>query len=426
MLYPELVQSNWTEILERALSMVTATDPRLKDFTEDSPTMALMEGVTYITEDFSYRLNQLPKVIIGEWLRFWGGSGTVALPSSGTVSVVLASPLADALVIPVGTRFYNPIVDTIGGVSLGSGNNPVGMSFVSIGIGVIPAFSTTVTVPVIAEQVGSITNLPINAVSRIDNLSPIASLVSSVSSSVMAGGRDMDDSDTNIIRTLADVTSARTLISANDFRGAIRSLIPGSRVVVVPNMLADGETVNQPGNVHCFVLVPGYRGVNSLESSQLVNILSERLPIGFQLHVSGMEIIDLYIQVNLRLARSANPDQTYDAILNNLRGYVNPYNSEQSSVLYKELEFLVRDANGVDSVGGAYVSILGGDVNNTQAINLMVEHPRQCYNLASLQVNMVTPFGERITYGGSFIENEIPDTQEFEILENLAEEFGDA
>lgn len=423
MLYPELIQSDWEVLLEKSLGMVTATNPNLANFTVDSPTMALMEGVIYVTEDFSYRLNELPKVIISEWLRYWGGSGMVALPSVGTVTVQLASPLAETALIPAGTKFYVPDITQVLNVPLGQ-NSPVQLTFLALESVVIPAFSTAVNVPVISQSTGALTNVPVNAVSQIDNLSQLAPLVSSVTSTAMSGGRDIDDSDATIIRTLSDVTAARTLISANDFRGAIRSLIPGSFVKVVPNLLSDGVTKNVPGNVHCFVLVPGFRGVNPTESSQLINILEERLPVGFQLHISPMTITDLYVQVIVKLERTADSEQTYQQIRENLRDYLNPYNGLES-VLYKELEYLARDVNGVHSVGGAYISKLGLDINDTQSINLQSETPSECFNLASLQVKMVTPFGVELTYGESFFDETVVDTQEFEIIEDLTEEFGE-
>jgi len=408
-IYPELEQADWEALLTRALTVVTeSSGGTLSSFTEDSPVTALMEGAIWIAEDFTYRLNQLPVAIIRQWLQFWGASATLGSPASGTVTVYLGSPPMETLTIPTGTVFY-------------ADNIP----FVLTEPLTYPPFTNVATGRVVSQSVGSSNNLIVNAVNAIDGSSPFYGLVSRVASSSMNGGVDASDSDEELIRTLGNLTASRTIVSKADYEAAFQSLVPGSRVVVVPNMLSDGETVDAPGNVHCFVLMPGYRGVTDSEAPAIKSLIESRNTIGTQVHVSGVELLELFVRVNVSLDVDGNPDLVYGRIRDAVRGYVDPYTFDGSAVLYKELEYHAR-VPGVKYVGGAYmVDISDGTTGGSdEAVNIPLSHPRMLPMLAVLEVNIITPGGINLNYGDTFIPDEIEDTQLFDIEQDLIDEFG--
>lgn len=407
--YPELVQTNWESLLSRALTVVSeASGGTLSQFADTSPTTALMEGAIWVAEDFTERLNQLPVAIIKQWLEYWGASTTLGAPSSGTVTVYLGSPPMDTLTIPVGTVFY-------------AGDVPFALTEPLE----FPPYTNVATGRVVSQGVGSDKNFIVNSVNAISGSSPFYGLVSRVSSSSMNGGIDASDSDEAIIRTLGNLTASRTIVSQNDYEAAFKSLVPGSRAVVVPNMLSDGTTVDAPGNVHCFVLMPGYRGPSDSEIPAFKTLLESRNTIGTQVHISSVELLELFVRVNVSLAVDGNPDSVYERIKAAIRNYLDPYTFDGTAVLYKELEYHAR-VPGVKYVGGAYMFDINASLTNNrdEAVNIPLGHPRVLPTLAYLEVSIITPGGIDLNYGDTFIPDEIEDTQLFDINQELIDEFG--
>ena len=408
--YPELSQKEWEEVVNSAL--LTASEKsngQLTDFSEHSPVRALFEGVTWVTEDFSYRLNRLPYAIINQWLEFWGIKGSVALPSRGYVSLTLIGPVSVPIVFDIGTRFYTSSDPTVGPV------------FVSLEAGTIPPFAISVTLPVASLQAGFDTNLPMNSLSNLDGLHPSFSLVSNVTSTALTGGMASQEDESRITSSLSSITTNRTLLTENDYRVSIGQLMPGSTIVVMPNLGPDGSTV-LPGSVHCYVLVRGYRGINPSEVSTLVSALSQYLPVGFTMYISPIKLREFYVRAIVTLKEFADIESTYEEIKSNLRGYLDPYNFTDTSILYKEMEYQARLPIGVNRVGGCYISEVGLPIQTTNtAVNVPLNFDEKP-TLVHISVTMIGS-GFEINLGDSFIPDEIPDTQEFDIAQSLEDEF---
>jgi hypothetical protein len=170
-------------------------------------------------------------------------------------------------------------------------------------------------------------------------------------------------------------------------------------------------TVDLPGHVHCFVLVPGYRGINATESANLIAAMQPLLPIGIKLHISPVTLREVSVRVIVSLESIADPVVVYEGIRANILRYVDPYRFEGTALLYKELEYAARNVPGVKTVGGAYVSELGGPPNTEDmAVNMPTSHPRELFNLIHLSVSLLKG-GIEYNLGDSFIPDEIPDTQ---------------
>lgn len=369
MLNNPIVETNTREIVDRALSRVTAlSQGSLSNFSEHSPVRVLIEALVYIINEELYRVNLIPKATLVALLNSLGYTEPVGTKSTGTIEVTLTAIPEEPLSIPAGWR-----VGTSSGIIFTT------LSSMSI-------TGLTGTAPIESEQVGTDQNVGVGTISIVipgQFTSPLISQVRNLAATT--GGSDPLGEDAAIEAGYKGLYAGKTLVTARDYEQRATELNPG-RAIAIGSLGADKVSYEQ-GSVHVFLLNEDLSVPNSAQLATTQATLSQEIFLGSLVYVSGCVLAPVSLYIN------ATSDGTTDAtglIQNALIEYLNPLTYKGSTIYYKELEYLVRSVPGVTRVDAAAIAF---DPDPPEVQDLLLPNSYTLPSLNSIHLDLITPTG---------------------------------
>ncbi|NJR40957.1 MAG: hypothetical protein HC781_21610 [Leptolyngbyaceae cyanobacterium CSU_1_4] len=115
--------------------------------------------------------------------------------------------------------------------------------------------------------------------------------------------------------------------------------------------------------------------------------LQKRTHVAARVHVSNLDIVELDLYVICAMIPGTNPQVTAAAIWRSLQDYLKPGSLPLgATIVLKELEYLTRNASGVDYVQSV---TMGRYLQPRYGTNLTLPYDFSAARLASLGVEMV-------------------------------------
>jgi len=358
-----------------------------------SPIRVIFEAVALALVEYGYELNKVPDETVIRLLQVAGLQLTGGTKATGNVTIQLLAPATSNLAIPLGTGF----------------TTPDGLIFYSTVDSSFTIGTDLLTVPVESELVGAKYNVPARNITQILASLALGSVDSVYNSEPMSGGSNAETEGESLELAKNFMREDGNLVTANDFRLATLDILGvGSRAIIIPNLSENRlEVENQ--TVHINALKPDESPLTNSEKTNIIDTISGRILVGTTIYVSDISLIELRLQVVLKLA-SGNPGDCFNEVLNRVKSYLDPLSwpSEQS-VMYKELEYLARDNPYTSYIQSVAIATEGSEY---QVTNIPMPTPWHLPKLGHLNVELVDTNGVTYSYGYGLFDDE-PEQQIF-------------
>ena len=281
-----------------AQTVYEASNKTLNDFSSGNPLAVLLEGQAFAQGELLFWANQLPDKILIEWIGpFLGAMRRLGTPAATLVKVTIPPQNTD-VTIPAGSSF-NTDSQLSGGQSF---------TFINANSATIPAGDFEISVPVYSKFVGSIYNVPANAISLPPSIGVTGMSASNPQPAV--GGSDVETYE-EVQERFFTLIRRRNPLSQEDWRdffidlygaGTLTSVQPNRSSVVSYSYLNDYVLPN--GQVSFFVLGPDGVELTEDQLRRGQNIINLSVPIENQGHLYPIQLSQ--VQYNLTLEVDAN------------------------------------------------------------------------------------------------------------------------
>jgi len=364
---PDLTDTDYEASVVRALDRVgQVSNGELTELTAHSPVAAITEGMVYLLGELRHSINQVPFATLIRLLDAYGAGVGTGAAAVGSVEVTLTAPTATGFTIPAGWQLT-------GGT----------LTYKTTGPMVFSTGSVASSAPVECLTLGAAGNLPAGALNALAAGSVVYANIASIRNpDPLAGGADPETELEAIYRAAEFLHYRDVVVTARDYELVAQSVLGnGSRAIAVPNLGADRTTIER-GQVHVFTLTPGGTAPTTAELVRVQQTLEPLVLAGTLVHVSAAPVLYVSAKVIARISVSAVPDTIFEEVVSRVKDYFDPRNWQRGAVMYKEVEYLVRQVNGVEYVQGAYV----------WADSEFPETPPPAYTMYATNIQLPTPY----------------------------------
>lgn len=383
---PSLDNRGEEQLFRMAVDQIyVASGGQLNDFSDSSPTSALIQGQVFAASELLYWANKFSERVLIQYLQVCGIMQRMGSAASVPLTFTLTSPLASAFFIP-----KNYLVT--------SQSNP-NIGFTTDQVLVIPAGSISGTIAATATDIGTAFNV---APYTLVNLTQPLAFLSSVTNVEGATGGTNPESDQELLERAFSSIRRRGCVTQDDYeQETIAILGEGSTCKCIGNLAGD-RISKQLGAVHLFVLNSDGTLLNSAQTNTVLSQLQAKSHVTVQVYCSNVDIYPIQAKAIAKLLPGSNPETTAIEINSVLEEYLLPGRLPLGeTIVLKELEYLIRGCVGVDYVQSV---VLGGASSGTQTLlstNLKLPHPYSAATLDSLEVELVSEMGSLVYLFGS-------------------------
>jgi uncharacterized phage protein gp47/JayE len=246
----------------------------------------------------------------------------------------------------------------------------------------ISAGTTTGTVAIVAENIGSKYNLAVGQIDRF--ISPLSGLKSVVNIEAVKGGTDSETTDTLVERSI-QALRRRAPISVIDYEEFAEESMGGGIAKAVPALSLDKNN-NEPGAAHVFLLAPDGTPANSALVGKVQSELGALVHLGTKLYVSPMEILEVDGYVIAQLLNDYLPSAVSQNLWNTFTSFFSFQRYKPGdSIFISELQTELRLTDGLKFI--EFVSV------NDSPINIPLNNAYTMPVPLSLVVELVTATG---------------------------------
>lgn len=249
---------------------------QLTDFTPASPLAAISEGQGFAQAELLYYLNSLPEAVTVQWLRSLGIQRRIGSRAVVQVSFFRVPGYTRPITIPSGTKVYTN----------------TGLVFILTGQVTMTGDSVVGTAE--SERWGSVYNVPVNSIGRIERNFLGLDLVTN--NSPATGGTDLETIDEMKTRAFG-LFGRRNLTSRNDFESEVAAIAPEASLVRV--MTYEERFGTDSRGV--FIVAGGDDGspLSVPTQSILLTSLRDRIPLDVKVYLASPTIVPTEVVVNI-------------------------------------------------------------------------------------------------------------------------------
>jgi hypothetical protein len=367
---PVLDPRNEAELVEMAIARVfLASGGRINDFSTSSPVRSLIEGQAFAAAEHLFWCNQFLEAVSIQVLQIAGVQRRLGTASQTRLTFTLTAPLAGPFTIPQGYL-----------VKDGSGR----IGFATDAVLVIPAGQTSGVVSATCTELGK--KGDVGAYSLVQLTQPLAFLQSVTNIQGATGGTDPETVEETKARGFAALRR-RGLVSADDYEQETKNLLGLGSVAKCIGNRAPDRISYQLGAAHLFCLNPDGSLLNEAQIESLKLALQRRTFVAARVQISNVDVVELNAYVICAMVPGTNPQVTGATIWRSLQSYLQPGKLPLGeTIVLKELEYLARNANGVEYVQSVS---LGRHLQPRYGTNLQLPYDFSAAKLRSLTVELV-------------------------------------
>jgi Baseplate J-like protein len=329
---PALDPRNEEMLARQAQTVVfNRSQGQLNDFSDHSPTAALIQGQAFAAAELLYYANKLPLALVLQLLELTGVQRNLGARSQVALTFTLTAPRSSTYTVPVGFEV----------------RSRTGLAFQTDAELVIPPGVISGVVNATAVALGTAYNLPAFTITQL--IQPLTFLAGVVNREPSQGGAPAEAVETAIARGLAQLRR-RNLVSAPDFEEAAEEILGQKSTAKAIGLLNADKISYEPGVVHVFCLDNSGNPATAAQLSSVRQVLARRLMLGTRLYVSPMELVPIQVRLIGRLG-SESADAVADRLWAALQTYLSPQRWKTGgSLLLKEVEYELRLAGGLKYV----------------------------------------------------------------------------
>jgi hypothetical protein len=301
---------------------------QLNDFSDHSPTAALIQGQAFAAAELLYYANKLPLALTLKLLELTGVQRNLGARSQVSLTFSLTAPRTAPYTIPAGFEVRS------------RGN----LAFRTDSELIIPPGVISGVVVASAVDLGTAYNLPAFTITQL--IQPLSFLAGVVNREPSQGGAPAESIETAIARGLQQLRR-RNLVSAPDFEEAAEEILGQKSTAKAIGLLNADRISYEPGVVHVFCLDSSGNPATDVQLSSVRTVLARRLMLGTRLYASPMDLVPIRVRLIGRLG-SESADAVADRLWTALQIYLSPRRWKTGgSLLIKELEYELRLAGGL-------------------------------------------------------------------------------
>src|SRR5688572_11799290 len=101
---PNLDDRTFADLFAEARSLIPRYAPEWTDHNDSDPGIALLQLLSWLTDQTIYRLNRVPELHYVKFLQLLGIQTLPARPATVDITATLSRPDVDAVIVPKGTQ----------------------------------------------------------------------------------------------------------------------------------------------------------------------------------------------------------------------------------------------------------------------------------------------------------------------------------
>lgn len=300
---------------------------RLSDFSPASPVTAILEAVAVIGTQVLQQVNSLAATLEADRLSLFGLARRGGTQAVGTILVRLDGLYAEPFSLPAGFRLQVAAVQ-----------------FQTTDDLVIPPYTDSGTVGIVATTAGSFGNLSANSPVTSQSLRRLATITLTEETK---NGRDEESEESFRLRVYALLRRRDTLISLNDFEAEVMDFLGlGSQGLALARLKPDRVTYAN-GYVGVFGLNSDGSLLTNAQMTQLSELLNRKAAMA-TITVWSMQTFALNVDCVVGINPATSPDSIADTIYQTLKTFLQPGNVIAGEpVLNKAIEARIQSIVGV-------------------------------------------------------------------------------
>jgi hypothetical protein len=290
---------NEQQLLEQAAQYaISKSGGQLGNLSPANPLIFLLEAQVFAGAELLWYLNQLPQKLLVTFLNYWGVSVSDGVAATGDLTVTLTGSLATSITLPSGLLFSD-------GEVLYKSISPV----------IVPAGSTSATVPVQCTEVGVLGNKPAYTINNI--VTPNAYLKTATNPLQFSTGLDVVGAD-QAVSGFVDNLRSEQCISEGDFIRVSQGFLGAGWDVRILANTNPTTSQNEIGTVAVLIGNPKNIDTPTATTIALQKHLTNKAPITSRVWVSTIQ----YQPTVIKVYATYSEEQDTQDLANQLYGII--------------------------------------------------------------------------------------------------------
>ena len=300
---------------------------QLRIFEPGSPVSAILEANALACSEVILQVNQIASTLESKMLSYFNLSKNQALPSGGTVNIILDGLYPDLFVLPSGFRFRSQ------NISFVTNSDVIIQPYQSSG-----TTSATALVSGGAGNISASSSIEYTAISRVSAIQWLGDVQGGVSEETESQWRD---------RVYRQLQRRSTLISESDFELAVTDYLGNNSISLAIGRLKPDKIGYDNGYVAVFGLNSNGLPLNQGQIADLGNLLNNKAAMAL-VSVWSMETQAINLNVVVNIEENSDPYTIGSNIKNAVLDYLFPGRLEPGvSILNKAIEYKIQTVTGV-------------------------------------------------------------------------------
>lgn len=384
---PSFILEDYDSLVEESLEYIKyISNGQLYSLGNNSAVRFILEAQIWAFRELLFKANSLPRTdilyFLSEVVGVQQNLGTKAVVN---LQVALKRPQEGTFLLPEGFAVYGTNSDTV---------------FYTLTDLEIPPGETISEVQAQSELVGSLYNLPAFTLNSFT--SPRANLDSIQNLEPASGGTDLETIEDVLIRGAQQVKRRDVIISADDLKEEIVTLLGVGSTVVKPIQWYEPFGSNNQGETTVYTS-DAFGNTLDLALTRFVqSAISPKLPLGCYITVKSIQTLSVDCEVFLFVNDSIDPEQVATEIYAEYQSYFSDTNREIGETVYLfDITQLMGNSLEVIRVGSLRLNEKGLDIIMPTPFTKAVDGAL-LLNISDTSGNSYGPyyFGQSANYDG--------------------------
>lgn len=321
---PVLLDPDVEGWVEEAIEVVRVNTD-LTEFDVHSPELTFIELMVYHREQLANRINLVPRQLLIDFLNYVQFTPRTGLKAVGSVTFTITTQTT-GFEIPSGYLLTDgsQIFQTTQKLSIAAGD-------------------LTGTVPVICTENGTQGNVGAGTINQAIGIK-YPQVTSINNNSPLTGGTDEETDDEAIERSVLSYNTREALVTAADFRNALKSY-GGLAIKVLP---ATNELFQEEINS---ILLLTY-GLDATQRDDFLLSIEDRVAIGVTVYIGELPVKPLEIEVDMRISSGQSPGTITQSLFDLLTLKYSPVEDQEGQIWVSQINSLALSVPGVVATTG--------------------------------------------------------------------------